>query len=28
LFIITFLVLSLAKWFLLRLEKSQECDKT
>ncbi len=28
LFIITFLVLSLAKWFLLRLEKSQEGDKT
>lgn len=28
LFIVTFLVLSLAKWFLIRLEKSQEGDKT
>lgn len=28
LFVITFVVLSLAKWFLLRLEKSQEGDKT
>ncbi|MBD3815644.1 MAG: phosphate ABC transporter permease subunit PstC [Halothiobacillus sp.] len=28
LFVITFLVLSLAKWFLLRLEKSQQGDET